>query len=473
MSEDMPALPIQAAFRGHRDRTQLNAKSTWMADVAQGDALTPRALGDVNGETGSRPRALLGVDASTARNDARSRAAASRASKSMTRESSEVPNPVLSKGARSQPPTRGSGKLGSGKMGAKAAGAQKAELAASKQLREFFDKLIVTPMVERAAKEGEAMLAARRRQREWEQRPLSKPVFSASLFVSLPTRSDSASSLAFVPEGGGTCVVCGTQELPVLQLGATSLDALRLAPLVKTAPAKLPTTAPLQSVCCDAGSGCVSALHTDGMLLVWGARNGELRHATKAIEPEAAAAMPPPARPLLTADCRSGVLLLDCTWLDGTARLLEPTTGDELGRTPLTPPGLEPGMAQAAQLLYLQHLELLLVAFERVPQVLGFDAADGALRVELSGHAGEPPLLRHVEELDLVATGGRGTPEAPDFTVRLWRLRAGDAGEAALLGEAEAPPTLNVVCERVLVGHAGPLTDVIFLPRARLLVTAG
>ena len=470
MSEpaDVPALPIQAAFRGHRDRTQLEAKRSWMADVAQGDALTPRALGDVNGETGSRPRALLGVDASAARNDARSRAAASRAAKAGTRESSEAHSKTLGKNARSQPPTRGQVRAG-----AKAPGAQKAELAATKQLREFFDKLVVSPMVERAAKEGEAMLAARRRQREWEQRPLSKPVFLASLFVSLPTRSDSASSLAFVPEGGGTCVVCGTQELPVLQLGGTSLEALRLAPLVKTAPAKLPTMAPLQSVCCDAGSGCVSALHTDGMLLVWGARNGELRHATKAIEPEAAAAMPPPARPLLTADCRSGHLLLDCTWLDGSVRLLEPTTGDEVGRTPLTPPGAAPGMVQAAQLLYLQHLELLLVSFERAPQVLGFDAAEGELRVELSGHAGEPPLLRHVEALDLVATGGRGTPEAPDFTVRLWRLRAGDAGEAALLGEAETLPPLNVVCERVLVGHAGPLTDVIFLPRARLLVTAG
>ena len=207
--------------------------------------------------------------------------------------------------------------------------------------------------------------------------------------------------------------------------------------------------------------------------------------------------MPPPARPLLTADRRSGLLLLDCTWLDGTARLLEPTTGDEMARTPLTPPGAPPGMAQAAQLLYLQHLELVLVAFERIPQVLGFNATDGVLRVELSGHAGEPPLLRHVEELDLVATGGRGTPEAPDFTVRLWRLHAADADEAALLrvadeaatgagdwswrdaqaqaqarAQAEVLPTLSVVCERVLVGHAGPLTDITFLPRARLLVTA-
>ena len=344
----VPAVPIQAAFRGHRDRTQLKARSSWIADVAQGDALTPRALGDVNGETGSRPRALLGVDSSSAREDARSRAAASRAAKAATRESS--PSKTLVKNARSQPQPRGSLQV---RAGAKAPGAQKAELAASKELRESFDKLIISPMVERAAKEGEAMLAARRRQREWEQRPLSKPVFSASLFVSLPTRSDSASSLAFVPEGGGTCVVCGTQELPVLQLGATSLEALRLAPLVKTAPAKLPTTAPLQSVCCDAGSGCVSALHTDGTLLVWGARTGELRHATKPIEPEAAAAMPPPTRPLLTADRRSGVLLLDCTWLDGTARLLEPTTADEVGRTPLTPPGAPPGMAQAAQLLTL------------------------------------------------------------------------------------------------------------------------
>ena len=283
----VPAVPIQAAFRGHRDRTQLKARSSWIADVAQGDALTPRALGDVNGETGSRPRALLGVDSSSAREYARSRAAASRAAKAATRESSEAPSKTLVKNARSPPPPRGQVRAG-----AKAPGAQKAEVATSKELRESFDKLIISPMVERAAKEGEAMLAARRRQREWEQRSLSKPVFSASLFVSLPTRSDSASSLAFVPEGGGTCVVCGTQELPVLQLGATSLEALRLAPLVKTSPAKLPTTAPLQSVCCDAGSGCVSALHTDGTLLVWGARTGELRHATKPIGALAGASLP-------------------------------------------------------------------------------------------------------------------------------------------------------------------------------------
>ena len=86
----VPAVPIQAAFRGHRDRTQLKARSSWIADVAQGDALTPRALGDVNGETGSRPRALLGVDSSSAREYARSRAAASRAAKAATRESSEA-----------------------------------------------------------------------------------------------------------------------------------------------------------------------------------------------------------------------------------------------------------------------------------------------------------------------------------------------------------------------------------------------
>ena len=137
MSEpaDVPALPIQAAFRGHRDRTQLEAKRSWMADVAQGDALTPRALGDVNGETGSRPRALLGVDASAARNDARSRAAASRAAKAGTRESSEAHSKTLGKNARSQPPTRGQVRAG-----AKAPGAQKAELAATKQLREFFDQ---------------------------------------------------------------------------------------------------------------------------------------------------------------------------------------------------------------------------------------------------------------------------------------------------------------------------------------------
>ena len=125
--------------------------------------------------------------------------------------------------SRSQPQPRGSLQV---RAGAKAPGAQKAELAASKELRESFDKLIISPMVERAAKEGEAMLAARRRQREWELRPLSKPVFSASLFVSLPTRSDSASSLAFVPEGGGTCVVSDSQNWVRARIEAAGGDGI-------------------------------------------------------------------------------------------------------------------------------------------------------------------------------------------------------------------------------------------------------
>ena len=60
MAPPVPALPIQAAFRGHQDRTKLKARAAWMGDLSQGESLTPRTLGDVNGEVASRPRALLG-----------------------------------------------------------------------------------------------------------------------------------------------------------------------------------------------------------------------------------------------------------------------------------------------------------------------------------------------------------------------------------------------------------------------------
>ena len=132
----------------------------------------------------------------------------------------------------------------------------------------------------------------------------------------------------------------------------------------------------------------------------------------------------------------------------------------------------------------------MLASFELIPQILAFHAggdpgaaSGGALRAELSGHAGGPPLLRHVEEQDLIASGGRGTPDQPDHTVRLWRLqlapthgadgaRAPPPPRAAWGGEGAAPlPDVVVVCERVLTGHAGPLNDICFLPHARLLVS--
>ena len=65
---------------GHKDRATIKARNSWMEDLSKGGKLTPRALGDANGELGSRPRALMGVDTSSALKDARSRAEKSRAS---------------------------------------------------------------------------------------------------------------------------------------------------------------------------------------------------------------------------------------------------------------------------------------------------------------------------------------------------------------------------------------------------------
>ena len=61
---NVPAIQLQAAVRGHKDRATIKARNSWMEDLSKGGKLTPRALGDANGELGSRPRALMGVDTS-------------------------------------------------------------------------------------------------------------------------------------------------------------------------------------------------------------------------------------------------------------------------------------------------------------------------------------------------------------------------------------------------------------------------
>ena len=189
---NVPAIQLQAAVRGHKDRATIKARNSWMEDLSKGGKLTPRALGDANGELGSRPRALMGVDTSSALKDARSRAEKSRASdRAASSSSAAAPaaaKPLsLSEQRRQERMDKGGFKgAPSAEQKKNAEAAKRADHVAHRQLKDFLDKLVITPLVERATKEGEAVLAARQRQREWETRQLPKPVFSASLFLSRP-----------------------------------------------------------------------------------------------------------------------------------------------------------------------------------------------------------------------------------------------------------------------------------------------
>ena len=55
---NVPAIQLQAAVRGHKDRATIKARNSWMEDLSKGGKLTPRALGDANGELGSAWRVL-------------------------------------------------------------------------------------------------------------------------------------------------------------------------------------------------------------------------------------------------------------------------------------------------------------------------------------------------------------------------------------------------------------------------------
>lgn len=173
--------------------------------------------------------------------------------------------------------------------------------------------VLVLPIVERAVRLAQDIEAARARQREFEQRPLQRPVFTATLFSSLSTAGDADSTLSFSAQDGA-CVLCSGTELLKLALGSTPLPSLRLDPVV-TADIKLPTSAPLHSVCCDSRAGRIFGLHADGWMLVWGTRHGELRHTSRLLQP--AEAERAPSRPLLSNDPESQLVLFNGTWLDG------------------------------------------------------------------------------------------------------------------------------------------------------------
>ena len=86
----------------------------------------------------------------------------------------------------------------------------------------------------------------------------------------------------------------------------------------------------------------------------------------------------------------------------------------------------------------------------------------------MGGHTGGPPLIRGISDLELVASGGQGGGGGSgggggDSSVRLWRVLT--------VHQPGGGSYLDLACERVLSGHSDALTDIVFLPSARLLVT--
>ena len=66
----------------------------------------------------------------------------------------------------------------------------------------------------------------------------------------------------------------------------------------------------------DAAAARVFALHADGCMLVWGGRHGELRHSAQLLPGVAMAAAP--STQLVHVDEESQLVLLDCSWHDGS-----------------------------------------------------------------------------------------------------------------------------------------------------------
>ena len=239
------AVAIQAGIRGRQSRNEQRVRSAWLEDVAKKGNLTPRDLGDLGGGRRSIPEPLKGArprEALIAERHARAAEAkelkggkgSARGRKSVLPEAVSRPSarPSLSSTSRSS-------------------GSRKSlEPEWRRANKEFILKSIIGPLIDKAAKGGEAMLAARKRQTEYEARPLQKPVCVASLFGTGVLSGDAHSTVAVV-EQDGIVLLSSRSELMQLSLHQAPLPQLGLAPLVKQTEqqaAELPSTARLHSV---------------------------------------------------------------------------------------------------------------------------------------------------------------------------------------------------------------------------------
>ena len=468
---DMPSAPvnpeesasvIQAALRGHKSRADASMRESWLSQLAQG-ALAPVDLGELPNGRQSVPDALLGAKGRTAAIAATKQKAA--AEKKKTDATTRQPKARLPSAAR-RPSAMAAG------TAPKPSGIKDPEWR--KANKDFIKSMILMPCIDKACKLGEAMLAARSRQAAFETRELQKPVCVGSLFGTSGVSGDAHSTVSVI-EQDGLAVVCSRSELLQLSMHTAPLPELGLSPLVRQTAqqaAELPSTAKLHSLTVDAASARIFAMHVDGTMLVWGGRHGELRHSAQLLPPTAMAAAPTTS--LIRVDEESQLLLFDCTWHDGTVRVLEPLSLDVLAQIGAAMPGEPPGTRRVAHMLYIEPVQLVLCSFEGVSSVIGYDGGSGECKLHLEGHSGSSPMLKWLLRPQRLATLGTGAPPfgdpeyGGDCTIRLWKLTTvaprRDSGPGSVSG-------IDAVCERVLHGHTGPLTDVAFLPEANLLVS--
>ena len=295
VDEIASAAVIQAAARGRKSRTAATRTAAWLTDLANNSRIDPRALGQLGGGKQSVPAPLLGNI---------NRASALRAvSERVARERAQgaggfkpgLPEAARRPAVKAGSNGRGRGRTGGPRLGVTPMPIREPELR--RATREFIANAILSPIVDRAAKQGEAILAARARQAEFELRPLQKPVCTASLFGTGPIAGDGHSRLHFI-EQDGLGLLTSRAELLKLSMHSAPLPQLGLHPLVQQSQrqaAELPSTARLHSVAVDAASARVFALHVDGCMMVWGGRHGELRHSAQ-VRPQ------PPTHPPTPSD---------------------------------------------------------------------------------------------------------------------------------------------------------------------------
>lgn len=201
---------IQAAARSSAARKDATRSSQWLEDLTRHGKLDSRTLGELGGGKRSVPSPLLGVaNRSDAVEAAQRRAEQDKLRTRLKSNPGASGRPAKAAlpefGVRRPggPPGRPASAGGRSRSGSSSGGSTDRFLGETpfrKANREFVQSAILGPLVERACRQGEALLAARHRQAEFERRPLPKPVCVASLFGTQKVSGDVHSGLAFVEQ---------------------------------------------------------------------------------------------------------------------------------------------------------------------------------------------------------------------------------------------------------------------------------
>eukprot|EP00741_Cyanophora_paradoxa_P015104 tig00020848_g14575.t1 len=392
---------------------------------------------------------------------------------------------------------------------------RKRQLEERKDLVKFIHFNVLMPCIDYAVVRGEKVLEARRRQQEFERRPVPKHIFTATLIHRIGVAELIGDALA---------------SFPIIARGVFADDRSPLLFEVTNArllgPVGDARRANVHSVAANRRDLRLYVLYADGWLESY---DVALQRRIWGVQALALKDQQLPRHRVLEADEATGLIVVNTCFMDEHIRFYEPVAGRMAYRVEpkltlppppaatATPPStgrVRPAEAKANRyasaiqrmfrkhlarrelaqadpslpisitkklvirsVIYVRRLDILICTAAGTSLILCFNPVSGSLVLACEGHTGGTPVIRWEERMRCLLSGGggaAGADEGPDrgladATVRVWDIE-GELRKPLAAGQRRTTPRCKAA--RVLQGHTRAVTDVAYLPRSALLVSA-